>query len=296
MQDVSFKHITTDIISWPLFIEKKVDVHILRLDEMHALISGNKWFKLRFYLEEAQQTNQKHILTFGGAYSNHIIATAAACKLYGFACTGIIRGEEPAIHSPTLQQAASLGMQLIFVSRDDYAEKRIPGHLKSNPYYIIPEGGYGERGARGASMILDHCHRSAYTHILCAAGTGTMTAGLINGVLPHQQVTGISVLKNNHDLEIAVSTLVNAPGKKYSLLHDYHFGGYAKYRPALIDFMNKWHNATGILSDFVYTGKLFFAFNDLAINNFFPTGSRILVIHSGGLQGNISLPNGMLNF
>ena len=296
MQDVSFKHITTDIISLPLFIEKKLDVYIVRLDSMHPLISGNKWFKLRFYLEEAQQTNQKHILTFGGAYSNHIIATAAACKLYGFACTGIIRGEEPAIHSPTLQQAASLGMQLIFVSRDDYAEKRIPDRLQSNQYYIIPEGGYGECGARGAATILDHCDRSAYTHILCAAGTGTMIAGLINGVSPHQQVTGISVLKNNHDLEIAVSTLVNATEKKYSLLHDYHFGGYAKYKPALIDFMNKWYSATGIPSDFVYTGKLFFAFNDLALNNFFPAGSRILVIHSGGLQGNISLPNGMLNF
>ena len=296
MQDVSFKHITTDIISWPLFIEKKLDVHILRLDVMHPLISGNKWFKLRFYLEEAQQTNQKHILTFGGAYSNHIIATAAACKLYGLACTGIIRGEEPAVYSSTLQQAASLGMQLVFISRDDYAAKRIPAHLLSTQYYTINEGGFGEPGARGAATILDHCDKRTYTHFLCATGTGTMIAGIINGVSSQQQVTGISVLKNNHDLETAVNTLVNAPGKKYSLLHDYHFGGYAKFKPALIDFMNKWYSVTGIPSDFVYTGKLFFALNDLAGNNFFPAGSRILVIHSGGLQGNISLPNGMLNF
>ena len=296
MQDVSFQHITTDSISLPLFIEKKVEVSVLRLDKMHPLISGNKWFKLRYYLDEAQQTGNKHIITFGGAYSNHILATAAACKLYDLACTGIIRGEEPSIHSPTLQQAAALGMQLIFVSRDDYAAKSIPGQLVSGQYYTIPEGGYGKTGARGAATTLDHCDKSSYTHFMCAAGTGTMTAGLVNAALSHQQVTSISVLKNNHDLENAVKSLLADRGKKISLLHDYHFGGYAKFKPALIDFMNYWYSTTGIPSDFVYTAKLFYAINDLAAKEFFPAGSRILVIHSGGLQGNTSLPKGMLNF
>jgi len=296
MQNVSFQHITTNSISLPLFIEKKVEVSVLRLDTMHPLISGNKWFKLRYYLDEAKHTNNKHILTFGGAYSNHILATAAACKLYGLTCTGIIRGEEPPLHSQTLKQAASLGMQLVFVSRDDYAAKRIPEHLFKKQNYIIPEGGYGETGARGATTILDYCDKSIYTHFFCATGTGTMTAGLINGSSAQQQVTGISVLKNNSDLGNAIKALIEDTGKNFALLHDYHFGGYAKYKPALIDFMNNWYSITGIPSDFVYTGKLFFAINDLAANNFFHAGSRILVIHSGGLQGNNSLPKGMLNF
>lgn len=297
MQDVSFRHITTDTISWPLFTEKNVEVSVLRLDTAHPIISGNKWFKLRFYLEETVQTGKKHIITFGGAYSNHILATAAACKLKNLLSTGIIRGEEPAVHSSTLKHAAALGMQLVFVSRDEYAAKKNPGSLViDHPYTIIPEGGYGELGARGAATILEHCDQSVYTHICCAAGTGTMTAGIVNGSEPQQKVTAISVLKNNNDLDNAIRSLVPDPGKRYTLLHDYHFGGYAKYKPALIDFMNKWYSFTGIPSDFVYTGKLFFAINDLAHNNYFPAGSRILVIHSGGLQGNISLPKGTLIF
>jgi 1-aminocyclopropane-1-carboxylate deaminase len=286
-----FENITTDSID--LLKEKEISITVLRLDKIHPVISGNKWFKLQYYLKEAKAQNKKKIVTFGGAWSNHIIATAAACKLNGFASTGIIRGEEPVALSPTLQLAMEYGMQLYFISREDYNEKKVPAELQSEEHYLINEGGYGEKGAGGASDILNYTEKD-FTHCCCVVGTGTMMAGLIRTVSPDQKVIGISVLKNNHELEKNVrSLLINEP-KQWQIIHDYHFGGYAKYKPELIDFMNEFYRQTNISSDFVYTGKLFFAVSDLVKNCFFPAGSKLLLIHSGGLQGNASLGKGTL--
>ena len=297
---LALNSITIDDVS--SLYKKEIDVSILRLDKISPIISGNKWFKLRYYLEETRDQNKKGMLTFGGAWSNHIIATAAICKMNGLKAIGIIRGEEPKELSFTLEKAKELGMQLVFISRAAYQNKDIPASLQRDEYFLLNEGGYGEIGAKGASTILAHCNKT-YTHYCCAVGTGTTMAGIINAVLTRQQVTGISVMKNNASLEKMIQTLVIYKGKKESggqpgwqLIHDYHFGGYAKHRPALFDFMNEFYRLTGIPSDFVYTGKLLYAISDLIGKNYFPPGSKLLLIHSGGLQGNQSLADGTLIF
>ncbi|MDF2385136.1 pyridoxal-phosphate dependent enzyme [Nostoc ellipsosporum NOK] len=268
---------------------------VLRADLVHPVISGNKWFKLRYYLEEIERGGYRHVLTFGGAYSNHIIATAAAAHEMGLACTGLIRGERPSLLSPTLRHAQQLGMQLHFLSREDYKEKIVPGALRRDDSYVIPEGGYGIQGAAGAGTLLSE-HTRFYSHICCATGTGTMMAGLQNAAAAGQQVVGISVLKNNHALENEIRQLLHQPGQPVTLLHQYAGKGYGKHTPELLAFMNEWYTQTGLPSDFVYTGKLFFAVNDLLRQGFFRLNSKILVIHSGGLQGNASLPKGTLIF
>jgi 1-aminocyclopropane-1-carboxylate deaminase len=296
MSHINFKNISLDKLSLPLFTEKQVEVSVLRLDKIDPFISGNKWFKLRYYLEDAKKQNKKTIVTFGGAWSNHILATAAACRMNNLNSIGIIRGEEPSKLSPTLVQAKEAGMELIFISREEYQRKTIPEKLNSDEYYFIGEGGYGIKGAEGAATILDYCKKENYTHICCATGTGTMMAGLINGTSASTTVTGISVLKNNFNLEENVKSLLTNTTGRFTITHGYHFGGYAKHQPELIDFMNNFYKETGVPTDFVYTGKLFFAVTDLIKEDYFLPGSRLLVIHSGGLQGNVSLGKATLIF
>jgi 1-aminocyclopropane-1-carboxylate deaminase len=296
VQHINLANISVDTLSLPLLTEKKVTADVLRLDKIHPLISGNKWFKLRYYLDEAKKLNKKNIVTFGGAWSNHILATAAACKIQQLHSIGIIRGEEAAILSPMLVKAKEMDMQLFFISREDYAQKKIPAEISKEEVYFINEGGYGAKGADGAATILDFCEKENYTHLCCAVGTGTMLAGLIKNASIQQQITGISVLKNNMDLTANTQSLLNEKAGNFQIVHDYHFGGYAKYKPELIAFMNTFYQQTQIPSDFVYTGKLFYAILDLIQIDFFKPGSRLLLIHSGGLQGNSSLSKGTLIF
>lgn len=284
------------------FLQKfHTTVDVLRLDLIHPVISGNKWFKLKEYLKEAQLLNKKIILTFGGAYSNHIVATAAAAKKNELESIGIIRGEKPTVLSHTLKDAMNFGMNLFFVSRTAYKEKIIPpevfAHFKEEEIYIVNEGGYGAKGVEGAKTILRLADFSSHTHILDVVGTGTTIAGLIESSYRHQSVIGISSMKNNFSLQYETEKFLSEQNKqRLTLIHDYHFGGYAKYTQELIDFMNEWFKQTSIPSDFVYTGKLFFAVKDLIQKNYFPPESKLLVIHSGGLQGNLSLPKGTLIF
>ena len=287
---LSFDNITSDTIH--LFEKNNIHVSVLRLDKIHPVISGNKWFKLQYYINEAKEQYKK-IVTFGGAYSNHIVATAATCKMNGMSCEGIIRGQESPVLSQTLIQAKEYGMRLHFISREEYSEKKIPPKFQTDEYYLINEGGYGEKGAMGAMEILNY-YKEDFTHCCCAVGTGTMMAGLTRALSSRQKVIGISVLKNNYDLDKNVQSLLSDEPKEWQIIHDYHFGGYAKYKPGLIEFMNEFYRRTQIPSDFVYTGKLFFAISDLIENNFFPAGSKLLLIHSGGLQGNSSLAKGTL--
>jgi 1-aminocyclopropane-1-carboxylate deaminase len=296
MQDIHLNNITHDPLSLPEFMAKNIDVSVLRLDKIHPFISGNKWFKLCYYLEEAKALHKKKIVTFGGAWSNHIIATAAVCRLNGFEATGIIRGEEAAELSPTLKLAKEMGMQLIFISREDYSQKKIPEEVNADDNYFISAGGYGKKGAAGAGTILDAVEKETWSHICCAAGTGTMIAGLVQASSEQNKVVGISVLKNNFEIEQQVRSLLPENKKNFDIVHDYHFGGYAKFKPELIRFMNEFYRSTSIPSDFVYTGKLFYAIHDLVAKDYFPPGSRLLVIHSGGLQGNDSLNKGTLIF
>lgn len=295
MEELAFQNITTDLLTDPFFEEKNIEVSVLRLDKIHPVISGNKWFKLKFYLEEAVQKNKRTIATFGGAWSNHIVATAAACRMNGLKSIGIIRGEEPKELSQTLKDAKEYGMELFFLNRRDYKKKKVPDTILNEECYLIPEGGYGKKGAEGASTILNYCNKDHFTHICCAIGTGTMMAGLVNASSEDQEVTGISVLKNNFELEEKIHSLLNRDSR-FCLDHTYHFGGYAKYNQELIRFINEWYRLHHIPSDFVYSGKLFFAVRDLIANEYFPSGSKILIIHCGGLQGNRSLAKGLLIF
>lgn len=296
METLNHNNITVEKIPGSFFNDPGIEVSVLRLDKIHPVISGNKWFKLKYYLEDAKRLNKKNIVTFGGTWSNHIAATAAICQLNGFNAAGIIRGEKPYPLSPTLQSAKEMGMQLTFISRDDYKNKKIPAVFLTEENYIINEGGYGIKGAEGAATIPDACDKESYTHFICACGTGTMMAGIIRAVSLHQQVIGISVLKNNNELKASIKSLLSYPAENYLLVHDYHFGGYAKYTADLIHFMNRFYQNTRIPSDFVYTGKLFFALAGLIKKGIIPPGSRVLAIHSGGLQGNISLKKGSLIF
>lgn len=298
MEPVNLKNICLDRIAFKAQDKNNADLFLLRLDKIHFEISGNKWFKLRFYLEDALAQHKKTIATFGGAWSNHILATAAACQSKGLQSIGVIRGEKPPELSYTLKKAAEYGMNLVFISRDEYRQKIMPPEISSKDVYIINEGGYGEKGMQGAATIAEFYEREEFTHICCAVGTGTMIAGLIKATKPGNQVLGISVLKNNLSIEKEIKNLlpVNKQRNNYSVNHNYHFGGYAKYNQVLIDFMNEFYKQTSVPTDFVYTAKLVYAAHDLVKTNFFPTGSRILLIHSGGLQGNNSLPEETLIF
>lgn len=277
-----------------------ISMHVLRLDKIHPVISGNKWFKLKYYLQQALEDNHHTILSFGGTYSNHIVATAFAARSIGLDSIGVIRGEEPAEWSPTLKEAKDLGMQFYFVNRADYDRKNDDLFIKElrekfGKFYMIPEGGYGVPGVKGASEILSFSASHSYSHILCSAGTGTMAAGMINASLPQQQMTIVSSMKGNMSLQDEISSLLSER-KDFRLVHDYHFGGYAKYDKTLTEFMNSFYHQTKIPSDFVYSGKLFYAAMDLAKKGYFSPGEKVLLIHCGGLQGNRSLPAGTLDF
>lgn len=275
-----------------------ITTDVLRIDLLHPVVSGNKWFKLKHYLAEAEQ-RQQTVLTFGGAFSNHIVATALAAKTKGLNSIGVIRGERPPTLSHTLKDAESYGMELFFVNREMYKSKTVPKekldkHDIKN-IYEIPEGGYGDKGVEGAKEILLRNDVFHYTHIISAVGTGTTLAGLMASSLLHQKVIGVSVLKNNYSLEAEIKSLLPEEKKKdVTLLHDYHFGGYAKHTQALIAFMNNLYLKAGIPTDFVYTAKAFFAAFDLLHKGYFSATDKVLLVHTGGLQGNLSLPSGTL--
>jgi 1-aminocyclopropane-1-carboxylate deaminase len=288
-----------DTLQFDLLNQKEITADVLRLDLIDPVISGNKWFKLKEYLVEATDKNKRTIITFGGAFSNHILATACLCKETGFQSVGIIRGGQPKTLSHTLQWAKHCGMDLFYVEREEYKTKKLPNtvHDKYPDAYLINEGGYGLPGVKGVSTILNLSNTKEYTHILTAVGTGTTLAGLIEGSEKSQQIIGISSLKNNFELDAQINDLLSGGNKnRFQLLHQFHFGGYAKHNDTLIAFMNEWYRTTNIPSDFVYTAKLFFAFNALLMENYFPPQSKILLLHTGGLQGNNSLKKGTLIF
>jgi len=292
-------NISIDTISNDYLIKKKISLSVLRLDKIHPIVSGNKLFKLHYFLEEVKTLSLEGIITFGGAYSNHLVATAFACKIAGFKSVGLVRGEQPAKLSPTLIACMEYGMQLYYLTRADYEikdgtaflEKRIP--LFKN-FKIVPEGGYHPKGAAGAALINNFIDESC-THICTALGTATTIAGLLAGAKNNQQIIGIPVLKGMTDISERIKYLTSST-HHFQLLDEYHFGGYAKKTNELIGFMNQLYQQHDLKTDFVYTGKMMFGVFDAIEKGYFPTGSNITCLHTGGLQGNVSLSLGTLIF
>lgn len=285
-----------------LFEKKQVSVSVLRLDKIHPVVSGNKLFKLHYFLKEAINSSHKTIVTFGGVYSNHLSATAYACNLLQLKSIGIVRGEKPAQLSATLKQCQADGMQLKFISRNVYAEKdsdTFINHLKASfgNCIIVPEGGYHSLGAKGAALIMNHVNNN-YTHICMATGTVTTLAGICMAAKPGQTIVGIPVLKGITDNKTRIKELIKQEDEFENLLilSDYHFGGYAKKTDQLIRFMNDCWLKYQLPLDFVYTAKMFFGIVDCIKNNALKKGSKILCLHTGGLQGNKSLPLNTLMF
>ncbi|MBS1946570.1 MAG: pyridoxal-phosphate dependent enzyme [Bacteroidetes bacterium] len=294
---------TVDSLHLPALAKKNIYADVLRLDKIHEVVSGNKWFKLKYYLEETAKARCNTILTFGGAYSNHIIATACAAQTFGLKSIGVIRGERPSMPSHTLLFAEKYGMELEFINRNEYRKKNEKDFLnrlqiKFPGCYIVPEGGAGKLGAKGSREILQLTDHEKYSHVICAVGTGTTFAGLTNALTAAQNMIGICILKGAKHILNDLKTLSDPPAQsaRLEIIHDYHFGGYAKKNKELFTFMNAFYEQTGIPSDFVYTGKLFYAVLSLIEKNYFARGSRLLIIHSGGLQGNKSLATGTLCF
>jgi 1-aminocyclopropane-1-carboxylate deaminase/D-cysteine desulfhydrase-like pyridoxal-dependent ACC family enzyme len=292
-----------EVLHDELFVQKQVTVSVLRLDKIHQLVSGNKLFKLHYFLEDAVNSRNKTILTFGGAYSNHLAATAFACKAMQLKTIGIVRGEKPRQLSLTLQQCIQDGMQLKFIPRQQYAEKEnvdFINNLKKEfgECIIIPEGGYHTLGAKGAALIIDLIKDNSYTHICMATGTATTLAGMLMAAKPEQNVVSFPVLKGITDNKTRIKELTGntADFKNLIILNNYHFGGYAKKTDQLLSFMNDCWLQYKLPLDFVYTAKMFFGVIDSIKNDIFEKGSKILCLHTGGLQGNKSLPLNSLSF
>ena len=268
---------------------KDITLTIKREDLLHPDISGNKYRKLKYNLIEAKKQQKATILTFGGAYSNHIAATAAAGREYGFMTIGVIRGEElkDKIHqNPTLDYAQSCGMRLEFISREDYRQKKASLFIemlqkKFGDFYIVPEGGTNQLAIKGCEEILIE-NDNKFDFICTCVGTGGTIAGLINSSLEHQKILGFSALKGDF-LEGEIQKYTSK--KNWELITNYHFGGYGKIKPELITFINEFKAITKIPLDPVYTGKMLYGIIDLHTKGYFRKEAKILVIHTGGLQG-----------
>jgi len=279
--------IKTEEISLAILKQKKIRLFVKRIDKVHTFISGNKWYKLKYNLIAAKEKGFKTILTFGGAYSNHIAATAFAAQEKGFKSIGIIRGEEHLPLNSTLAFVVESGMELHYVSRTDYREKTTPDFLEKlkaqfGSFYFIPEGGTNELAIQGTAEILEA--NDSQDYICCAVGTGGTISGIINSSVAKQKVLGFSAIKGSEQLEKDISTWTNK--ENWKLITDYHFEGYAKISDELIEFITSFNKECNIPLDAIYTGKMLFSILDLVAKDYFQKGSSILAIHTGGLQGN----------
>ena len=287
--------IKTQEISLPILKEKEIKLFIKRTDRTHQHISGNKWYKLKYNLMEAKKQGFKTLLTFGGAYSNHIAATACAAQENGFRSIGIIRGESHLNLNPTLQFAKDNGMLLSYVSRNDYRDKKKPNFLKQlklkfGDFYLIPEGGTNMLAIKGTAEILDI--NDTHDFICCAIGTGGTIAGIINASTDKQTVIGFSAIKGIDLLEKDIKNWTKKNNFKF--INTYVGSGYAKVSKKLINFINAFYVVHGIPLDAIYTGKMMMGILDLISKDYFPKGSSILSIHTGGLQGNKGMSDSLM--
>lgn len=287
---VPLQQINSDFIS-----THGIKLFVLRLDLNHPYISGNKLYKLYYNLEEAKKLNKKTLLTFGGAFSNHIAATAAAGKENGLKTIGIIRGDVYEKLNPTLKFATDNGMLLHYVSRSLYQNKKelyeyINKQFTDDDIYIIPEGGSNELGVSGCKEIIKNISID-FDHICCACGTGATMAGIILSLSSYQTATGFQVLKAENYITNEINNWLTHFGvtsqNNWSINEDHHFGGYAKVKPELIDFINNFDAVNNIPLDNIYTGKMMFGIYDMIRKGGFKKGQTVVAVHTGGLQGNL---------
>jgi 1-aminocyclopropane-1-carboxylate deaminase/D-cysteine desulfhydrase-like pyridoxal-dependent ACC family enzyme len=285
-----------------LLAQKQVTIYVKRDDLIHPQISGNKWRKLEHHIAAFRQGNFDAILSFGGAYSNHLYALAAAGQLLQIRTIGIVRGEKPITPNITLQFAEQAGMQLHYVSRTDYRNKNESDFLTAlqenvGNVYIVPEGGAGVNGMKGCVNIAAETQEIHYDYVCCACGTGTTLAGITVGLEQFQVKAiplGFAVLKQGDFLYVDIKNMLqNYYGNTSNLPHfelclDYHFGGYAKQKPALLDFVQRFSEQYFPIEP-VYTGKLFYGLFDLVEKNYFKPNTTILAIHTGGMRNSYEL-------
>lgn len=270
-----------------------VQLYIKRDDLIHPFVSGNKWRKLKYTLQEAKNLGHDTLLTFGGAFSNHIYSTAAAAKMHGFKSIGIIRGEETLPLNPTLSFALDAGMEIHYLDRSSYRQKDSPELIRQlkeqfGHFYLIPEGGSGPLAVKGVSELIAEISFS-FDYICTPVGTGSTMAGLIAGAPPALQVLGFSALRAEGYLEKEVRKLLSRnkhrPLPAWHICHDYHFGGYARIDKTLANFITSFESSFAIPLDPVYTSKMFFGLLDLICKGYFEKGKTIIALHTGGLQG-----------
>jgi 1-aminocyclopropane-1-carboxylate deaminase len=280
--------------------ESNIRIDVKRIDLLHPLINGNKWYKLKYNLERALASDYRTLVTFGGAWSNHIHATAAAGALCGVRTIGIIRGEEPKEYSNTLQFAKEQGMELHFVSRLDYEERNTEEfkawlHDQYGSFQLVPEGGSNYYGVNGCMEILSESDLQNYTHVACACGTGATLAGMMLSAKNNLQFIGFSALKGGDFLHDEVikhieyflmdRELAEEYREQFTIDSEHHFGGYGKWNDELIAFIQQIERDHRIPLDQVYTGKALFGLLNQIETGLIAEGSNILFVHSGGLQG-----------
>ncbi|KEO73095.1 1-aminocyclopropane-1-carboxylate deaminase/D-cysteine desulfhydrase [Anditalea andensis] len=277
-------------VSAPVLERKNIQLIVKRLDLIHPLISGNKFFKLKYNMKSAQKAGYKQLLTFGGAYSNHIHAAAAAAKIDGLSIIGVIRGEKTLPLNPTLQMAQDSGMKIHYVSRSEYRNKAEPEFITQlqnlhGDFYLIPEGGTNSLAIEGTKEILQGEDFDADI-ITCSIGTGGTLAGIVTSAKEGQKIWGFSSLKGSFILKEFEGLLTKenlSPTADYEIFTNYHFGGYGKHKPELLSFIRDFYDNTGIPLDPIYTGKMMYGVFDKVDQ--IQEGTKILCLHTGGLQG-----------
>lgn len=273
-----------------LLQRRSVELSVLRLDALDQCLGGNKWFKLQAYLRDARSLGYMRLLSFGGAWSNHLYALAAAGQRFGFSTIGIVRGERPVGLNPLLADLQSMGMQLVYVSRSEYRRRNEAAYLDQlraqfGPCYVIPEGGAGALGVQGAANMLPVSLRNVYDVFALACGSGTSAAGLISVLPGSAQLCGFSVLKDGGTLQRAVATMAPNAQASWRIESRFAGAGFARASSELVRFMDAFSASTGVPLEPVYTGKLFMGLFTLIEQGDFAASTRILALHTGGLQG-----------
>jgi 1-aminocyclopropane-1-carboxylate deaminase len=298
---LNFSFIQTDAISWETEKANKAHCFIARLDLIHPFISGNKYFKLKYNIEEAVK-NKKGIITMGGPFSNHLAATAYACKEAGIASVGIVRGEINEPMNRTLQFCTNHKMKLISVQRKDYNRNAdaVQNIIQQHPDFLfVPEGGDNANGEKGCTEIANHIRGfDSFTHICVAAGTGTTFRGIAQSAHQNQTCIAIPVLKikDEEHQQFILNHLSTKTQGIVTTMFNYSRNGYAKKDDILLSFMNRFYKETNVPLDFVYTGKLMMAISQMIDEKIINSAAKLLLLHTGGLQGNQSLPDGTLHY